>query len=199
MRIRNILICLSVILAGGQELVAQDYNFFERITNRRDSPEQVMEAVGVRTGMIIGEIGAGWGRYTTALAYRVGPEGKVFAGDINPARLDFIRYRCERQNIQNVETILGKTDDPRYPHQPLDMVFIIDTYHALEQFTAILLNVKPLLKPGAKIVIVHLFDDSEFARLGRETKEAGFTCERLGNLGFLRFGWELVVLKAAPK
>jgi precorrin-6B methylase 2 len=158
-----------------------------------------MNAVGVKEGMTIGDIGAGWGRYTIPLAYRVGSSGKVFAVEINPDRLDFIRYRCQRNNIQNVVTILGKRDDPLFPEEPLDMVFLVDVYSAMNPFTPILSKIKRKLKPGGQIVMVYTFSESILARLSRETKEAGFTYEKQVNPGFpyqgAQRGWDIYLLK----
>lgn len=213
MKTLKVLIGLILILFAFRVSTAQDYSFFELVTNRRDSPEKVMSAVGVKEGMIIGDIGAGWGRYAIPLAYKVGSSGKIFAVDIDPARLEFIRYRCKRNNIQNVVTILGKADDPLFPNEPLDMVFIVDTYHALDPFTPILLKIKSKLKPRAQIVIVHTFSEDALARLSRETKESGFTFEKLGNTDFLyqgthgkpddagrvHRGWDIYLLKLKKK
>jgi precorrin-6B methylase 2 len=183
MRTLKILIGFSIFLFATNYFHAQDCGFFESVTNRRDPPEKVMNAVGVKPGMIIGEIGAGWGRYAIPLAYRVGSSGRIFANDINPVRLEFIRYRCKRNNITNVETILGETDDPLFPKQPLDMVFIVDTYHALEdQFTSILLKIKPNLKASSKVVIVFPIREETLATLSNQAKKAGYTYEKLNNI-----------------
>ncbi len=58
-----------------------------------------MSAVGVTAGMVIGELGAGRGRYTMHLARRVGDRGKVYANDIDAEALDFLRYRCQRERL----------------------------------------------------------------------------------------------------
>ena len=199
----RVLIGLILILLPCRESKAQDYSFLEQVANLDNSPEEVMNAVGIKEGMIIGDLGAGRGRYTIPLAYRVGSSGKVFAVEIIPARLDFIRYRCERNNIQNVATILGKSDDPLFPKEPLDMVFMVDVYNALKQFTKILLKIKPNLKPGGQIVMVYTFSETLLARLSRETKEAGFTYEKLENTDFAyqgtHRGWDIYLLKVDKK
>lgn len=183
MRTLKILFALSLFLFISNYIFAQDCGFFEMVENIRDSPELVMNAVGVRPGMIIGEIGAGWGRYAIPLAYRVGSSGKIFANDIDSNRLAFIRYRCMRNNITNVVTILGETNDPLFPKQPMDMVFIVDAYHVLEdQFTSILGLIKPNLKPKGKIVIVFPIRESTLATLELHTQAAGYTKTKLDSI-----------------
>lgn len=199
----KVLIGLILILLPFCESKAQDYSFLEQVANLDNSPEEVMNAVGVKEGMIIGDIGAGRGRYTIPLAYRVGSSGKVFAVEINADHLDFIRYRCKRNNIQNVGTILGRRDDPLFPKEPFDMVFIVDVYSAMNPFTPILLKIKPKLKPGGQIVMVYTFTETFLARLRRETKEAGFTYEKLENTDFpyqgAQRGWDIYLLKVDKK
>ena len=81
-----------------------------------------MDAAGIKPGMIIGEVGAGRGRFTMHLARRVGPKGKILANDIDAEGLSYLRERCLRTGISNVETILGEVDDPHFPNEALDMV-----------------------------------------------------------------------------
>jgi len=199
----KVLVASILILLPLLESRTQDYSFPEQLANLDNSPQEVLNAVGVKEGMVIGDLGAGRGRYTIPLAYRVGSSGKVFAVEIIPDRLDFIRYRCKRNNIQNVTTILGKRDDPLFPEEPLDMVFIIDVFSALKQFTTILLKIKPKLKPGGQIVMVYTFTEPMLARLSRETKEAGFTYEKLECTDFFyhgaQRGWDIYLLKVDKK
>jgi SAM-dependent methyltransferase len=126
----------------------------ERSTNQRQPPEKVMDAIGVRPGMVIGEVGAGRGRYTVHLARRVGDSGKIYANDINTRSLDYLRDRCRREGIGNVETILGEVEDPLFPDDSLDMVFMVLTYHHLADPTALFRNLIPSLKPGATVVVL---------------------------------------------
>ena len=129
------------------------------ISERMQPPEKVMDAIGLRPGMVVGEIGAGNGRYTVHLAKRVGETGKIFANDINAYGLSRIRERCQRDKILNVETILGKEDDPLFPKQSLDMAIMIWVYHELDAPPVTLLkNLKPSLKAGALLVLIEPTD-----------------------------------------
>lgn len=133
---------------------AQTVESSEKGTNDLQPPDQVMDAIGVRPRMIIGEVGAGRGRYTVHLAHRVGPSGRIYANDINADALRYLRERCKRDGITNVETVVGKVDDPLFPKASLDMAFMVLTYHHLRQPVALLKNLIPSLKPGATVVIV---------------------------------------------
>lgn len=166
---------------------AQSLEDWEKGTFETQPPEQVMDAAGIESGMVIGEVGAGHGRFTVLLARRVGPEGRILANDIDAGSLEFLRERCEDAGISNVETILGEVDDPLFPEATLDMVFMVATYHWFEQPVAMLKNILPALKPGATVVLVEPDpvrgpggpDHGVSAeRLRREASEAGFELVR---------------------
>ncbi len=151
---------------------------WEISANKLQPPAQVMDIAGIKPGMIIGEIGAGRGRYTVHLAQRVGPRGKVYANDIDPGALGYLKERCRRDGIANIETVLGDIDDPRFPRTGLDMVFMIMTYHHLEKRIEMLRGLGRYLKPGAAVVMVEPLPadtEDEFrhaaARLGRDPND----------------------------
>jgi len=113
-----------------------------------------MDTAGVAAGMVIGEVGAGHGYFTFWLAHRVGSSGKIYANDILPEALVAIRERYGRENVRNIETILGEVEDPLFPAGRLDMVFIVNAFHDLEKPVELLNNLLPSLKPGATVVIL---------------------------------------------
>ncbi|MCU0409538.1 MAG: class I SAM-dependent methyltransferase, partial [Bacteroidales bacterium] len=138
---------------------------FEREQNKRQAPEIVLPAAGVEKGMIIGEVGAGRGRYTVYLAKAAGPEGKVYANDINETSLSYLKGRCGRLGITNVSVITGKADDPGFPENTLDIAIMVLVYHMISSPDELLKNLKKSMKPGSKLVIVDPHDkyiDEEF-------------------------------------
>jgi len=133
---------------------AQTVDPGERTANNLQPPAKVMAAVGIKPGMVIGEIGAGRGRYTIFLAKRVGETGKIYANDIDATALAYLRERCQRDGLTNVETVLGRVDDALLPKAALDMVFMVWVYHMMESPVPMLASLGPSLKPGATVVIV---------------------------------------------
>lgn len=121
---------------------------------RRQPPDQVMDAIGVKPGMVIGEIGAGRGRYTVYLARRVGERGKVLANDISRRALSYLESRCDRLGFGNVETILGEVEDPLFPDNALDMAIMVWVFHHLSKPDELFKNLRPSMKPGAALVIL---------------------------------------------
>jgi ubiquinone/menaquinone biosynthesis C-methylase UbiE len=122
------------------------------------NPERVMDALGVGEGVVVADLGAGSGWFTIWLAGRVGPNGIVYAEDIQRQMIDSITRRVERLGLKNVRTVLGIASDPRLP-APVDAVLIVDSYHEMEQPVALLKNVARKLKPGGRIGIVNFTKD----------------------------------------
>jgi len=167
----------------------------KRINDERQPPDQVMDAIGVKSGMVIGEIGAGRGRYTIHLARRVGSEGKIYANDIDQDALDFLRQRCLKNNIQNIETVLGEEEDPLFPERTLEMAVMVWVYHMLDNPVALLKNLKRCLKPDATLAILDPPDeeiDNEIKQMKGELDPDRPTIkERIEN-GAAEAGFDLV-------
>ena len=116
-------------------------------------PERVMDSLGVTSGTIVADIGAGGGWFTIKLANRVGPTGLVYAEDIQREMIESINRRVNRTNLSNVETIIGTSNNPKIP-TPVDAVLMVDVYGEVEDPIALLRNVIPQLKKGGRIGIV---------------------------------------------
>jgi ubiquinone/menaquinone biosynthesis C-methylase UbiE len=113
-----------------------------------------MDVLGIGDGSYVADLGAGSGWFTIRLASRVGPNGKVFAEDIQRRMIQAINVRLESLGIKNVKTVLGTASDPHLP-EPLDAVLIVDAYHEMEQPVTLLRNVARSLKPSGRVGIVN--------------------------------------------
>lgn len=122
-------------------------------------PDLIMDALGIADGAIVADLGAGGGWFTVRLARRVGPNGLVFAQDIQPEMLETIARRVQRESLQNVHTILGSALDPHVP-EGLDAALIVDSYHEMndpgrpEVIRTLLSNIGKALKPQGRLGIV---------------------------------------------
>jgi len=126
----------------------------ERRANEVQPPELIIEMLNVRPGLVIGEVGAGRGRVTVHLAARVGEKGKVYANDIDPAAINYLKARCERQGLANVETILSLPDDARFPPNTLDLAVMTWVYHHVDNPVPLLKSLLPSLKPWGIVALV---------------------------------------------
>jgi predicted methyltransferase len=122
-------------------------------------PGEIMDALGVAEGSVIGDLGVGGGWFTIRLARRVGPNGLVYAQDIQSQMLEATSRRVAREDLRNVRTVLGTALDPRFPPAALDAVLMVDTYHELEDPVTLLRNTAASLKPQGRIGIVDFKKD----------------------------------------
>ncbi len=96
-------------------------------------PEQIMDALRIAERSVVADLGAGGGWFTVRLARRVGPNGVVYAEDIQPQMIEATTRRVQREGLHNVRAILGTPEDPRLPAGELDAVLIVDTYHEMAE------------------------------------------------------------------
>jgi predicted methyltransferase len=122
-------------------------------------PDQIMDALGVAEGSVVAELGAAGGWFTLQLAERVGPNGRVYAEDIQRPMLEGISRRMRSENLTNVKTVLGTPSDPRLP-DGLDAVLISDAFHEMDDpedprvIVTLLSNAARALKPQGRLGIV---------------------------------------------
>lgn len=116
--------------------------------------ERVMDLLGMSSGKNVADIGAGSGWFTVRAARRVGDGGEVYAVDINPEAIQYVENRAQKKGLHNVKTILGHEDDPLLPAGQVDAVLLLKTYHEVAKPVALLRNLRPALRPGAKLGII---------------------------------------------
>lgn len=119
-----------------------------------EHPDEALDAVGIAPGSVVADIGAGVGYFTEKLARRVGPAGKVYANDIQPAMLEQLRKNMAAARVTNFETVLGTVDDPRLPAGKLDLALLVDVYHEFSKPQEMLRHIREALKPGGRLVLL---------------------------------------------
>lgn len=170
----------SLILSFSQEeqTVLTPENANEARLNRLQPPEQVMDAIGIKPGMVVAEIGAGHGRYVVQLAVRVGETGKVYAEDIDSKSLKHLENRCKKWELTNVETILGDVSDPKLPDNTLDVIFVISAYHHFQDPVELMKNARGSLKTNGLLAIGEWLKATAPEQVEAQMNAAGFTLVR---------------------
>jgi ubiquinone/menaquinone biosynthesis C-methylase UbiE len=140
---------------------------------------RVMDLLAIAPGKSVADIGAGSGWFTVRAARRVSASGQVFAVDINPEAIQYIDNRIQKEQLPNVKTIVSKPDDPLLPPNSVDAVLMLKTYHEIAHPITLLKNLRPALRPGAKIGIIDRNGNGADHGIGREVvireaKQAGF-------------------------
>jgi len=141
--------------------------------------DRVMNLLDIGPGKAVADIGAGSGWFTVRAAARVGPTGVVYAEDINPQAVDYIRERAAREKLENVRPILGSVEETKLPASSADAVLILKTYHEFAQPIVLMEKLKPSLRPGAKVGIIDRNGNGTDHGImpdvvEREMKQAGF-------------------------
>lgn len=164
-------------------------------------PEEVVAALGLKPGQTVADIGAGSGYFSVRLARAVGPQGKVYAVDIQQDLMDHLAARAKKEGLGNLEPTLGSPEDPALAASSVDLIFICDVVHHIENRQAYYAKLAKALRPGARIAIVDFYKrelpvgpgvEMKIAKgaMIAELEQAGFALE--GEHGFLPHQYFLV-------
>jgi putative heme-binding domain-containing protein len=156
----------------------------------QERPDTLLDALGIRPGSTVADLGAGAGYFTWRLARRVGPQGKVIAVDIQQPMLDRIAIEMKMRNLTNVDLVLGEPGNPRLPERALDLVLMANSYHEFSEPEAMLAAVRRCLKPDGRVVVIEYAaenDDDPVAglytmslpQIRSEIEPAGFELDRV--------------------
>ncbi len=124
----------------------------ERI--EEEQPDRALDALQLKPGMVVADIGAGVGYMSLKMARRVGPTGKVYANDIQPEMLVKLRENMAKEKIANVEPVLGELADPKLPANTMDLVLLVDVYHEFSEPQAMLRKIRECLKADGRLVLL---------------------------------------------
>jgi arsenite methyltransferase len=122
--------------------------------DRWQKPDQVVEALGLGAGDRVADLGAGSGYFTFRLADVVGPEGIVYAVDVDRDMIGHLERSAQEQGRTNVRVVLAEFGDPLLPEGGVDLVLVVNTYHHLEGRSAYFARLARALGPKGRIAIV---------------------------------------------
>ncbi len=124
----------------------------ERVSE--EEPDRALDAIGLRKGEVVADIGAGVGYFTWRMAERVGATGKVYANDIQPRMLDMLKKNVAARGLNNVIPVLGTNDDPKLPAGAIDMALLVDVYHEFSEPRKMLARIREALKPSGTMILL---------------------------------------------
>jgi predicted methyltransferase len=132
-----------------------DLSIFEEPgRDKRLQIDRVMDLLQIKPGGVVADIGAGGGWFSVRAARRVSPGGKVIAEEINPKAIRYIEQRAAREQITNIQTVLGTPDDPKLTPNALDAALMLKVYHEIAHPPLVLASLHAALKPGARFGII---------------------------------------------
>jgi SAM-dependent methyltransferase len=195
-----VILAIALYLTGASQACASDYPFLgpagapaalfpkpdrpvadivapiwhsEKERDAADEPGQLVRLLGIRPGTILADIGAGSGYLTVRFAPIVGPQGRIFAQDIEPSYLKDLGKRVKALKLKNVTVGLGEAHDPRLPPDSVDVAIMVHMYHEISDPYALLYNLAPTFKRGGRLGVVD--SPAETSRHG--TPPALLACE----------------------
>lgn len=117
-------------------------------------PEQIMDALGIADASVVADIGAGAGWFTVRLARRVGPNGLVYAQDVQAEMVTAFSRRVQRLGLTNVLPVRGREDDPNLPEDTFDAVLMVDVVREVTDRPGLFRHLARALKPQGRIGVV---------------------------------------------
>jgi ubiquinone/menaquinone biosynthesis C-methylase UbiE len=121
--------------------------------DRLRDPDAVVSALELRPGMVVADLGPGYGHFTLRMARAVGPDGVVYAIDASQGTLDELMAAADERGISNLRPVKVGRDRLEIP-QLVDLLFVSATYHHLPQPARYFADARRHLRPGARLVIL---------------------------------------------
>jgi precorrin-6B methylase 2 len=193
LRMRRTLWALSENAPPEREIAPATENapFFNRPErDKEERPELLMSALQIRAGATVADIGSGTGYFTWRLAQQVGPQGKVYAVDVQQSMLDLTRSAVTAHKLKNVDYVLATESSPRLPERSCDLVFMAYAYHEFGEPAEMMRAIRRTLKPGGRVVVLEFAKESNiapasplhkmsFEEIRREIEPMGFVIDQL--------------------
>jgi ubiquinone/menaquinone biosynthesis C-methylase UbiE len=172
---------------------------------QEEQPDAMLDALKIRPGSTVADIGAGAGYTSLRLSKRVGPKGTVLATDLQPEMLQMLRANARQAGVTNIKPIRCTQADPKLPEGQVDLALMVDVYHEASDPEALLRGVRKALKPGGRLVLVEFrAEDPDvpikpehkmtLAQVRKEVEPRGFTFKE--SLEFLP--WQHIILFEKP-
>jgi len=122
--------------------------------DREEEPAKLIQALGLKAGMVVCDLGCGNGFYSLRIAPLLLPGGKVIAEDIQPEMLEMLKKAAAKTGVKNVEPLLGTVTDPKLPERACDLILLVDVYHEIDRPVEMLAAIRKSLAPKGRLVLV---------------------------------------------
>ena len=119
-----------------------------------ENPDLAIEALGLKPGMNVADVGAGTGYMSIRMARKVAPSGRVYANDLQPEMLDRLEKNAAAAKVTNIQAVVGTAEGTNLPKGKLDLVLLVDVYHEFSEPQKMLRDLRDTLKPDGRLVLV---------------------------------------------
>ncbi len=148
--------------------------------------------MGLQSGDVVADIGAGTGYFTRLFAVAVGLEGRSIGLDIEESMVKYMKEDAKKIGLENYEAKVVATDDAGLAPNSVDVVFLSNTYHHIANRVDYFKAISKSLKKDGRVIIVDFYKDTDFgpprkhklvkAVVVKEMKEAGYRLVKTHNL-----------------
>jgi ubiquinone/menaquinone biosynthesis C-methylase UbiE len=157
----------------------------------------ILRAMDLKSGDSAADLGAGGGYYTDRLSSIVGSKGRVFAVEVRETALALLKHRAAADHLENVVVVRGEEKNPHLEAGSLDAVLIVDAYHEMPEYEAILQQLYKALKPGGRLVIADYSDRPGRSQPREDQTKKHFLSPGLVSEELKRAGFEIMKLDDA--
>jgi ubiquinone/menaquinone biosynthesis C-methylase UbiE len=156
--------------------------------DKEENTSLLLKNLAVKPGMVIADIGAGSGYHSALISKMVG-NGKVFAVDVEPEMIAYLKERIKQEKLSRIVPILSTEQKLSLPENTVDMMLLVDVYHEFSHPYEMALSIRAALKPGGKLVLVEFRSEDpkvpiktihkmSLVQAIKEFKAAGFTFDK---------------------
>ncbi|MGB7950439.1 MAG: methyltransferase domain-containing protein [Candidatus Binatia bacterium] len=181
-KLLKIQLLLFFFLAGCAGLKQCAYEGLSR--DQWQQRDRVIQSLEIRPGERVADLGSGSGYFVFALAKAVGPDGQVYAVDVDQEMNDLVAERAKTEGAGNVQVILARPDDPLLPANGVDLIFTSNTYHHIKNRVSYLTNLRKYIRPKGRIAIIEFDRRSWFAGLWKHYTPKEFIKREMEQAGY---------------
>ena len=121
---------------------------------REERGDLLLRELDLRPGLNVADVGAGTGYYARRIASLVGPNGTVYAVDIQPEMIGMLADLARKNALANIKPVLGAVDSVKLPDASIDLAIMVDVYHEFEFPLEMMQSILRALRPGGRVVFV---------------------------------------------
>lgn len=143
--------------------------FNKNASRKRSKADQILQALNIQLGQTIADIGSGGGFFTFLFSQLVGDKGRIYAIDTNKDFLEFINKQVTEQDLTNVTTVLATEHSISLPSDSVDLIFVRNVYHHLQDRVQYFTKVKKLLSSQGRVAIIEYSRKGSFLSFHRRS------------------------------
>lgn len=176
-----LIICITIMSCAS----CSNPEHFNQLAMERDSKaDEVIASLELKKGDSVADIGAGGGFFTIKLARSVGSDGIVYAVDISKESLDFIRNYSQKEKVTNIQYVLATVTDSKLPERTMDLIFLRNTYHDMDDRVTYFSQLKKVLKSNGRIAIIDYTPDGILTKLHGHYIDPALILKEMQNAGY---------------